>query len=513
MAGEQLDKSAVRTPWSVTPWVRDVHRITTPGVSSAPSGTVLSSSLRHPERSVLEMGQNSRSRRAAKQKKRARNAAQRPAGARSGAGRAAHGAASGPGSEPLFTAEEMIAGLIDLAPARRRQGDEQFVSEAIDRLVDFPARDVRAAVAAELRRTMAAMWDGGWQPVEIVRQARRSSVAAASLATAAIAADHAGRSSSTIDHAWAEQLDALSLPTVADANGDAWVAEWARSARLDRSAELQVVFDLLVVLRALPRVAMLIDPPGGSATNRPRAAASVTNDVDRAVLDKVRSLLVKAESTTFEAEAEAFTAKAHELMTRHAIDTAILDADDAGATRSSDDPITVRIAIDDPYVDAKSLLLQEVAQASRCRSVFHDGLAMSSVVGYPADIAATEMLYTSLLVQAQSAIAAEARRAEAGSRARSRGFRSAFLLSFATRIGQRLSEVNDSLVAEADTDSGGAVLLVLRDRQSIVDDSMDQQFGEMRSHSVRGGTDAAGWVSGRHAADQARLNFGDLESA
>jgi len=74
------------------------------------------------------------------------------------------------------------------------------------------------------------------------------------------------------------------------------------------------------------------------------------------VLQKVRGLLAKAESTEFEAEAAALTAKAQELMTRHAIDRAALHVGQAVGR-----PSIIRVAIEAPYVDPKSLLLQLVA--------------------------------------------------------------------------------------------------------------------------------------------------------
>lgn len=54
VADEQFDNSDLRTPCGlVRPRVRATHRITTPGVSSTPSGTVISSSLPHPLRRVI----------------------------------------------------------------------------------------------------------------------------------------------------------------------------------------------------------------------------------------------------------------------------------------------------------------------------------------------------------------------------------------------------------------------------------------------------------------------------
>jgi hypothetical protein len=222
------------------------------------------------------------------------------------------------------------------------------------------------------------------------------------------------------------------------------------------------------------------------------------------MLERVRALLAQAESTTFEAEAEAFMAKAHELMTRHAIDEAMVSA----RANRSETPLTIRVPIDDPYVDAKSLLLHHVAANSRCRAVFYDRFALSAVVGFATDLAATDMLFTSLLVQAQTAMREVSSTAPPGSRTRSRAFRSAFFVAYARRIGARLAEINAGVVAGADTDR--SILPVLAARSSAVDSAVHEMFGELRSSVVRRGYDAAGYASGQLAADRAQLTSGDL---
>src|SRR6185295_10188297 len=122
---------------------------------------------------------------------------------------------------------------------------------------------------------------------------------------------------------------------------------------LDRPGLILLVVRLLAVLVAAGPLPTIISPPGAQPDDRTLHAM---RGVDDSVLVKVRALLAQAESTSFEAEAEAFTAKAQELMARHAIDGALLWA------RSARDecPVTIRLPLDDPYVDIKSLLLQRV---------------------------------------------------------------------------------------------------------------------------------------------------------
>ena len=176
-----------------------------------------------------------------------------------------------------------------------------------------------------------------------------------------------------------------------------------------------------------------------------------------------------------------------------------------------DGPITRRVPIDDPYVDPKSLLLQTVAEHSRCRAIFHAPYAMSSVVGHRSDVDAVELLFTSLLVQAQVAMAAEAKTAEAGSRVRSRSFRSSFLVGYACRIGERLAEINRNVEATVEAETGRSVLPVLSARRAGVDDTVDELFGTLISSPVKAGWDGMGSMLGKAAADRAQLSFADLD--
>ena len=227
------------------------------------------------------------------------------------------------------------------------------------------------------------------------------------------------------------------------------------------------------------------------------------------MLVRIRALLAKAESSTFEAEATAFTAKAQELMTRHAIDSAAIHGHDQGPCS---EPIAVRVPVDVPYGDIKSLLLQTVAEAGRCRTAYMPALGLSTVIGFPDDVAAVDMLFTSLLLQAQRALTDSAKRAPAGTRVRSQSYRSAFLLAYTTRIGDRLQQINDAVYAQVEAERGAAFLPVMRSRADAVEDFMTARFGLLRTGRVRGGYDPMGWAGGTVAADNARLDQGDLRA-
>lgn len=84
-----------------------------------------------------------------------------------------------------------------------------------------------------------------------------------------------------------------------------------------------------------------------------------------------------------------------------------------------------------------------------------------SRLGFTEDLGAVELLFTSLLVQAQKALA-HAGTGAAGRRDRSSRFRSSFYLGYATRIGERLEAANAQVAAEADA----RALPVLRNRRT-----------------------------------------------
>ncbi len=106
-------------------------------------------------------------------------------------------------------------------------------------------------------------------------------------------------------------------------------------------------------------------------------------------------------------------------------------------------------------------------------------------------------------------------------RSRTRAFRQSFLLAYAVRIGERLSEAADhaeqAAVAEQRAAAGGTaagvaarkgadLVPLLAARHRAVDDAVEEMFGSKltRSRSVRA-TDPDGWNSGRAAADLASL--------
>ena len=228
--------------------------------------------------------------------------------------------------------------------------------------------------------------NAGWQPIELHRQGYRgaSTKVAGKLVALAIAVDHASRRRDELHPGWWAQVDNLKLPRAT--GGDGWLTGFMAHQHLDRPSAMRAVVD---ALHALVLLRSLRPLPFDAAANADP------------LLAKIRALLAKAESTTFEAEALAFTAKAQELMTKHAVDAAAMGG---AGTRSAHAPTVIRVPIDSPYSTAKARLLAVVAHASRCRSIELGGCGLSEVVGMPSDLAAVDLLFTSLLVQAQTAL-------------------------------------------------------------------------------------------------------------
>ena len=467
------------------------------------------------------MGKNNRARRAAKAKARKHNhGASRPFGSGPFVSESNFRGPSGDersGGGPFGDWQdhvgdaERVSGLFMMAAHPRHNTDRDRARQAITQLVGLSAELVNAEAEKELLQLINAIWAGGWQPAELKRHCRmKTTLAAASrLADLAIATDYVGRRSTTLHPRWVAQVESLKLPRVDGRSG--WLRRWITEEGLSRHQAVLTIIEVLEAMFVRP-LDPIIPPPGPTANAQAGPASGSNNasavgaDIDP-VLERIRNLLNKAESTTFEAEAMAFTAKAQELMTRHAIDAALLQQ----SKPLDEQPIAIRVPIDPPYADIKSLLLQIVAQASRCRAVYHTGIALSTVVGFATDVAAVEMLFTSLLVQAQTGLAEAAKRAPAGGRTRKQSFRSAFLAAFSDRISERLRAINDAVLAEAEAANGSAFLPVLRSRADQVDDWIATHFGELQNSPVRRGFDPDGWSSGRVAADNARLNFGEVD--
>lgn len=328
-----------------------------------------------------------------------------------------------------------------------------------------PASDPE--LARRGREFVAAAWRRGWQPADVVRLVRRElddvHVRLVAALIRAQAPDDRARGPR-----WAAQLDELTVE---------------EPARTDRFTHATTVLELYRLLLRLPS----LEPLDEQRPHEHRRPAS-------RMLTRIRALLAKAEATGFPEEAEALSAKAQELMARHSIDEALLDAQ----APAKDAPGACRIGVEAPYEQAKAVLLDAVAGANHCRAVWNEAFGFSTVVGFEGDLEVVELLYTSLLVQATTAMTRAEAAQRAGGRRRTKTFRQSFLAAYAHRIGDRLAQAAETQVTDD-------LLPVLATREVAVTDRVDAMFPETTTTRLRGVTDEAGWTQGAEAADRAQV--------
>jgi Protein of unknown function (DUF2786) len=418
--------------------------------------------------------------------------------------------AAGPGySRPSEAAQ--AEQLVSQAVHSQFYGDPDELTRCATQLAARPAsaswqRTVDSVLLASLLRAVTAGWRQGWQPAELVRHVgRQFSARHSRLATDAVAAEMRGYAAATVDERWLAQLAALAATVWWDSD-NVYFGQWRDRERIDRTTLLTCALEVLSVVSTLPELGTLCPLPGtarrGAGASDPKSAGSV----DQRSLGRVRALLAKAESTEFPEEAEALTSRAQELMTRHSIDDALLAA--AGSRGAGESlPSARRLFVDNPYEAAKVLLLDVVAGANRCRTIWHRHLGMCTVFGFPADLDAVELLFTSLLVQATTATVQAGSRRDAYGRSRTRSFRQSFLTSYAQRIGERLADSAGVAQRQAVAESPGTDLVpVLAARDGAVKQAVDEMFPELTKRSVTSATDREGWLRGRAAADLAPLH-------
>jgi len=368
-------------------------------------------------------------------------------------------------------------------------------------------RSVDRKLREILQQTVTQDWHRGWQPAELVRHVERQfGPRHARLATDAVAAEMRGYPAVTIDDRWAAQLAALGAEPWWDRD-DGHLTQWGARERISRVAVVTCALQTLFALAVVPEMSRLYPLPGSARRGTLAAGRTPGRPVDQRMLDRVRALLAKAESTEFPEEAEALTSRAQELMARHSIDDALLAAAAESSGRAGPgEAAGRRLFVDSPYEAAKAVLLDVIATANRCRSIWIKNLGLCTVVGFPADLDAVELLFTSLLVQATTAMVAAGSRQDAWGRSRTRSFRQSFLAAYAQRIGERLSEAAGAAERQVAADTPGVNLLpVLAARHRVVDESFEAMFPDLTKFSAGSVNDREGWITGRAAADVANL--------
>lgn len=452
------------------------------------------------------MGRNNQLRRAAKARARAKQQNRPREGAPSGGA-----AALGWPQAPQPSIRDQLAGWLERAfhalswsyPDRADSACAEIVALAAE-----PAgrRVVTATLTDMLTSDVEGCWERGWQPADLHRVVgRRLDGDAQQVLADAVAAQLSRYARGTTAPRWLAQLHEIGA-TVWWSTDTNPVSARALTGEQGLDAVVPHAVRVAYLLSTLPAIERHDPLPGRFRPQHHRPSAPV----DERILTRVRALLAKAESTTFEAEAETFTAGAQALMARHSIDAAMLAAHSGGAPGGG--PHARRFWIDRPYEGPKVLLLDVVATANRCRSIWRKDFGFVTLVGFESDLEAAETIFTSLLVQANHGMRIRGRRTTHVGTSRTRAFRSSFLTAYAHRIGERLRGVTDEetdaavgRATRAQDGSGQELVRVLGVRAEAVDDAVKEMFPRVVEHAVGSTSDVEGWYAGRRAADEATL--------
>lgn len=426
------------------------------------------------------MGKRNRAKRATKHKRRHTSAA----------GRERRG--SDAAQDRALTLEKLVIALKAAAtfPAPWRGGELVQQCRGMERELD---------IAADLavHEAIRAAWEHGWSPTDLHEVARRRlDAAGVRYLDEAIVLESHRYSAASVHPRWRAELADITA-TVGAPVTTPQMRRWAASHSVDEIAAVNLVLRVLQMLGNVPAIQALLPLPGAH-----RQVPAVADEVDEKMLARVRALLAKAEATDYPDEAEALSAKAQALMVRYSLQEAVAHHDRGRA------PVAAarRVWIDNPYVAAKVALVQAVAQANRCRTVWLKDLGCVVTVGSDTDLDLVDLLSTSLLVQANRAMLVAGRSLDVRGQSRTKSFRLSFLIAYAARIGERLATTNATVTDELRHDDRLLPVLAARSRAS------DEAFARLFPRTVASpltAYDAVGLAAGRSAADTARLEIGD----
>lgn len=246
---------------------------------------------------------------------------------------------------------------------------------------------------------------------------------------------------------------------------------------------------------------------------------------------RIAAMLAQAEDAAkrgAEGERDVFLEKASALQLQYVIDEAMLQR--AGK------PVTEQIVYADfceesnsPLIKAKRVLIQAVAEVSRGKVVLlgdykiqkggqragqrvYDRRAKMRVWAYESDLRFITALFTSLLVQMETMMAADERAVDgrlqqfgvpAGTSIQ--GWRTSYAHGWTDRIWSRLKEIERRNKQNAETSVPGTAL-VLRDRHALV----EQRFAEIYPKAKKFKAPRSDHDSGGRAAGSAAANRADL---
>lgn len=231
----------------------------------------------------------------------------------------------------------------------------------------------------------------------------------------------------------------------------------------------------------------------------------MTNDQE-SILTKVEALLAKAESSEHEAERDTFIKGAQKLMTKYAIDEAMLRQ----ASDVADIVVeSIQINLDQiKYSKAIMQLVWGIAEANNCKAIATPksgnkrGYAHCTVFGTPHMLELVGTLVTSLHRQLELAI----RETPIPEHVHGKTFKNNFARAFAYTITERLAEAKRETL-RGETKSAE---LVLVDEAKKADEAMRNAHPNVKSVSDSFRGNAEGYNAGREAGMKASLSRGEL---
>lgn len=396
--------------------------------------------------------------------------------------------------------------LVSDALQAQVDGQHDVLARCAAQLAEPPAgaarRDWQQAVGRELLaslvRAVTAGWRQGWQPAEAVREiGRRFGARHARMATDAAAMEMRNYARAAVDERWQAQLDALGATAWWNSD-DGYLEQWREREQLAAEAAVSCALEVLFGFATLPRLGRLCPLPGTARQGAAPADPAPGRQASQRALGRVRALLAKAEAAALPAEAEVLTTRAQALLAARSIHDALLAAGTGPGRVAASGR---RLFVDGPYEVAKTELLDVVATANRCRAVWHKNLGLSTILGFPGDLDAVELLFASLLTQATVAMAQAGPQRDDAGPSRIRSFRQSFLSAYAQRIGKRLADAAGAAERQAIADSPDSGLLpVLAARHRLVDEAVGKLFPDLTRHGLGAGQDRRDWLPGVAAA-------------
>jgi uncharacterized protein DUF2786 len=249
---------------------------------------------------------------------------------------------------------------------------------------------------------------------------------------------------------------------------------------------------------------------GETMTTDTTAESAASQDT----LRRIRALLAQAEhEATGAPEAEAFTAKATALMAKYGVDRTMLLATDPSANKVGDRVIR----IPGPYAMGKLMLLFRISEALGVRTVRRaapgNGQQEMHLFGLASDLERVDMLYTSLLLQANRLMKADQEVNWYQYATSPKSWTRDWQEGYAAKVHQRLKDAEALAQREAPAPAAGGMstALVFVRRDKLVAEAVSAKYPRLRksSGSRRVGS---GYGTGQRAGARADLGGSRLGS-